>query len=290
MRRDLGDRAVVLGGSMAGCSRLGCWRSVSPPSSWSSATGCRMLPEPRRGVPQGKHIHGLLAGGQQAFEQLLPGLTRDLAADGVPIGDPLADLRLSINGHRFRQAPSGLTLVSPSREMLEHHLRRRVRALPNLTVTDGCDVVGLAETGGRITGVRVLRRADHSVEESSRRRPGRRRHRAGIPGTGLVVRHRVPAADRGAAPRRPRLHHAALPPAGRRARRRPGPAAGPDPCPSSGGGAGPPGGRRVDADLDRPARRSPAGRPGRLRPFRRIGGIGRANVADPHWPSRSTPR
>ena len=49
--------------------------------------------------------------------------------------------------------------------MLEHHLRRRVRALPNLTVTDGCDVVGLTETGGRITGVRVLPRAGHSDEQ-----------------------------------------------------------------------------------------------------------------------------
>ena len=46
-------------------------------------------PEPRRGVPQAKHIHGLLAGGQQAIEQLLPGLTKELAADGVPVGDPL---------------------------------------------------------------------------------------------------------------------------------------------------------------------------------------------------------
>ena len=58
-----------------------------------------MLPAPRRGVPQGKHIHGLLAGGQRAFEQLLPGLTQELAADGVPVGDPLADVRLRLNGH-----------------------------------------------------------------------------------------------------------------------------------------------------------------------------------------------
>ena len=166
MRRDLGDRAVILGGSMAG---LLAARVLAERFATVVVVERDRLPDaaqPRRGVPQGKHIHGLLAGGQQAFEQLLPGLTRDLAADGVPIGDPLADLRLSINGHRFRQAPSGLTLVSPSREMLEHHLRRRVRALPNITITDRCDVVGLAESGGRITGVRVLRRADHSIEES----------------------------------------------------------------------------------------------------------------------------
>ena len=165
MRGDRGDAAVVLGGSIAG---LLAARVLAERFGTVVVVERDRLPdaaEPRRGVPQGRHIHGLLAGGQQAFEQLLPGLTQDLAADGVPVGDPLADLRLCLNGHRFRQAPSGLTLVSASREMLEHHLRRRVRALPNLTLTDRCDVVGLAATGRRITGVRVLPRGDHRGEE-----------------------------------------------------------------------------------------------------------------------------
>lgn len=85
-----------------------------------------------------------------------------------------------------------MTLVSASREMLEHHLRRRVRALPNLTVTDGCDVVGLTETGGRITGVRVLPRGDHSDEHLLDADlvvappDGDRGHRSGWPTSGLV--------------------------------------------------------------------------------------------------------
>ena len=99
------------------------------------------------------------------MEQLLPGLTKDLAARGVPVGDPLADVRLSLNGHRFLPAPSGLTLVSASRDVLEDHVRRRVRSRPNVIFQDRCDVVGLTEGEGRITGVRVLRRADDSVEE-----------------------------------------------------------------------------------------------------------------------------
>jgi hypothetical protein len=58
-----------------------------------------------------------------------------------------------------------LTLVSASRDILEHHLRRRIRSLPAVTLKDWCDVVGLAEGDGRITGVRMLQRADDSVEE-----------------------------------------------------------------------------------------------------------------------------
>lgn len=165
MKRTLGDCAVVLGGSLAG---LLAARVLADRFTTVVVVERDRLPngpEPRRGVPQAKHIHGLLAGGQQAIEQLLPGLTHDLAADGVPVGDPLADLRLRLNGHRFRPAPSGLTLVSASRDVLEHHLRRRVRSLPGVGFIDHCDVVGLVEGGGRITGVRVLRRADDSVEE-----------------------------------------------------------------------------------------------------------------------------
>jgi 2-polyprenyl-6-methoxyphenol hydroxylase-like FAD-dependent oxidoreductase len=165
MRRNLGDCAVVLGGSIAGLLTA---RVLADRFAEVVVVERDRLPnaaEPRRGVPQGRHIHGLLAGGQQALEQLLPGLTGELAADGVPVGDPLADVRLSLNGHRFRQAPSGLTLVSASRGMLEHHVRRRVRSLPNVNIADSRDVVGLAGTGGRIRAVRVLRRADNSVEE-----------------------------------------------------------------------------------------------------------------------------
>ncbi len=165
MRQDLGDRAVVLGGSMAGLLAARVLAERFTTVVVVERDRLPNAPEPRRGVPQGKHIHGLLAGGQQAVEQLLPGLTEDLAADGVPVGDPLADVRLRINGHRFRQAHSGLILVSASRDVLEHHVRRRVRALPNVALNDRCDVVGLAEAEGRITGVRVLRRADDSVEE-----------------------------------------------------------------------------------------------------------------------------
>ena len=46
-------------------------------------------------------------------------------------------------------------------------MRARVRALPNLRFLDRCDVVGLATTpdGRRVTGARVLRRADGSAEE-----------------------------------------------------------------------------------------------------------------------------
>ena len=57
--------------------------------------------------------------------------------------------------------------LSASRPVLEGQVRARVRALPNVRFLDRCDIVGLATTpdGRRVTGARVLRRADNSAEE-----------------------------------------------------------------------------------------------------------------------------
>ena len=47
-------------------------------------------------------------------------------------------------------------------------MRRRVRELPQVTLIDGCDALGLTtgRDGERVTGVRILRRADGSAEET----------------------------------------------------------------------------------------------------------------------------
>ena len=167
MRRDLADCAVVLGGSMAGllAARVLAERFATvvvverdrlPDSCRAAAGHSAGQAHPRAAGRRAASVRAAAAGPDAATSRR----TGCRSVTRWPIYGS------SINGHRFRQAPSGLTLVSPGREMLEHHLRRRVRVLPNLTITDRCDVVGLAESGGRITGVRVLPRGDHSLEET----------------------------------------------------------------------------------------------------------------------------
>jgi 2-polyprenyl-6-methoxyphenol hydroxylase-like FAD-dependent oxidoreductase len=167
MNRQVGDRAVVLGASMAG---LLAAQVLSDSYGQVTVIERDELPETsmhRRGVPHGRHLHALAARGQQALEELFPGLTAELVAHGAPTGDLLANGRLYLSGHRLRQAHTGLVLLGASRPLLEAHVRARVRALPNLRFLDACDIVGLAATpdGRRVTGARVLRRADGSAEE-----------------------------------------------------------------------------------------------------------------------------
>ena len=168
MDRQIGERAVVLGASMAG---LLAAKVLSDSYGQVTVIDRDELPEAsthRRGVPHGRHIHGLLARGQQALEELFPGLTGELVAHGVPAGDMQADTRLFFSGHRLRQAPAGLVVLCASRPVLEGRVRARVRALPNVRLVDRCDVVGLATTPDRrrVTGARLLRRADGSAEEA----------------------------------------------------------------------------------------------------------------------------
>lgn len=167
MNRQIGDRAVVLGASMAG---LLAARVLADAYGQVTVIDRDELPETtvhRRGVPHGRHLHALAARGQQALEELFPGLTAELVAHGAPSGDMLANGRWYFSGHRLRQANTRLVLLCASRPFLEGHVRARVRALPNVAFLDRCDVVGLAITpdGRRVTGARVLRRADGSAEE-----------------------------------------------------------------------------------------------------------------------------
>jgi 2-polyprenyl-6-methoxyphenol hydroxylase-like FAD-dependent oxidoreductase len=168
MQEPNGGRAVVLGGSMAG---LLAARVLADAYAEVVVVERDELPQAaahRRGVPQSRHIHGLLAGGQQGLEELFHGLTAELVGLGAPAGDLLEDLRAYFGGHRLQPGPSGLLALQASRPMLEAGIRARVRALPSVEFLDRCDVAGLTTTsdGGRVTGARVVRRLDGSAEQT----------------------------------------------------------------------------------------------------------------------------
>ncbi|WP_055715466.1 NAD(P)/FAD-dependent oxidoreductase [Streptomyces torulosus] len=107
-------------------------------------------PVPRGGVPQGRQPHVLLHRGLSAIEELLPGLRGQLVdAGGVPLdtGD------LAWLGERG-WAPFGtpaLELVSATRPLVEHLVRRRVAELPGVELRGGTRVRGLSR-GATTTG------------------------------------------------------------------------------------------------------------------------------------------
>jgi 2-polyprenyl-6-methoxyphenol hydroxylase-like FAD-dependent oxidoreductase len=156
----MGNHALVLGGSIAGTLAA---RVLS--ESYHSVTvvdrDVMSGPEgPRRAVPQGHHIHALLGRGQQILEELFPGLTADLAAEGVPVGDFGTSLSWYFNGKMMKKGETGLVCVAAGRPLLESRIRARVQALPNVTYLERTDVVDLVAAPGRVTGARVQAAGD----------------------------------------------------------------------------------------------------------------------------------
>jgi 2-polyprenyl-6-methoxyphenol hydroxylase-like FAD-dependent oxidoreductase len=163
----IGNHAVVLGASMAGLATARVLADTYERVTVLERDTLPATPAHRKGVPQSRHAHGLLAAGRVALEELFPGLTDELVANGALSGDLQAESRWYNQEFRLCPGPSELRAVAVSRPLLEGCVRERVRALANVRVVDRCDAAGLVATpdGRRVRGVRVLRRADGSAEE-----------------------------------------------------------------------------------------------------------------------------
>ncbi|OBJ09902.1 2-polyprenyl-6-methoxyphenol hydroxylase-like oxidoreductase [Mycobacterium sp. 1482292.6] len=164
----IGNHALVLGASMAG---LLAARSLS--EFFGTVTVVERDPLPdiapetataRRGVPQGRHLHGLLPRGGQVLEQLFPGILDQLVIDGAhhTDGQDLSRVHYDLGGHlmaRSGSAPSFAVHLA-TRPFLEEHVRARLRRMPNITLLDDHDVVDLTTTPDRrrVTGARVVNR------------------------------------------------------------------------------------------------------------------------------------
>lgn len=150
------NHALVIGGSIAG---LLAARVLSDFFTTVTIIERDQLPADavaRKGAPQGRHGHGLLAGGYQAIERLLPGIGAEWITAGALPCDLIGDLRwYGLGGHKAK-FQSGLRGVILSRPLLETVLRRRVLALPNVRLQEDNvrDLIANAAYN-RITGVRL---------------------------------------------------------------------------------------------------------------------------------------
>ncbi|MDT3399935.1 FAD-binding monooxygenase [Streptomyces sp. B1866] len=153
-------RAVVLGGSMAGLLAARVLAESYAEVTLVDRDVLTGVAGPRRGVPQGRHVHRFLSRGQEVVEGLFPGFTADLVAAGAVTGDASAGNRLVVDGRQIRQGHAGRLSVSVSRPTLERVVRERVRALPRVRFLERHDILGLRTTvdRARVTGVTVASR------------------------------------------------------------------------------------------------------------------------------------
>jgi flavin-dependent dehydrogenase len=128
--------AIVIGASIAG---LCATRVLS--DSYDRVTVYERdelpgAPANRAAVPQGRHVHLLMARGAQEFEAHFPGLLADMVAAGVPILENRPDcIHFGAAGHVLgtnHKLQDEFTAYVPSRPHLEWQIRRRVTAMDNV--------------------------------------------------------------------------------------------------------------------------------------------------------------
>src|SRR5262249_12191966 len=126
-------------------------------------------PEDRKGVPQGRHVHGLLARGGQLLTRFFPGIVQELLDGGATPFDVTADfLWHHFGAYKFRHK-TGMVGLSVSRALLESAVRSRVLSLQNINCFQGVAVQGLIPGPDRcVAGVKLVRQVNGDLRDEIR--------------------------------------------------------------------------------------------------------------------------
>jgi 2-polyprenyl-6-methoxyphenol hydroxylase-like FAD-dependent oxidoreductase len=157
--------AVVIGASIAGLLAARALSEVFPRVTVFDRDVLPDGPDTRRGTPQSRQAHALLARGADALDQLFPGFVAEMIASGAVAGDPQSDFHWYLDGYLLRPAASGLTNIALTRPLVESLIRTRTAALDGVRIAGSRVVTGLVTDQGRVTGVRVTT-GDAGTEES----------------------------------------------------------------------------------------------------------------------------
>lgn len=163
-RKSFGE-AVVIGGSMAGLLAARVLADFFTTVTVIERDERSERPEPRRGVPQGRHAHGLLLRGQDTITRLFSGVREELLAAGatsVNMGRDVKWFHFDVWKCRYHSA---LDFISASRPLIEWTIAERVRRLPNVKMLHGWAVESIVYDGHSVSGVRMYRRDDRKTEQ-----------------------------------------------------------------------------------------------------------------------------
>ncbi|SDR13136.1 FAD-dependent monooxygenase [Natronobacterium texcoconense] len=141
---DRDGRAVVLGAGVAGLLAARVLADAFEAVTVIERDPLPDVAEPRRGVPQGNHVHVLLEGGRAAIDDLCPGFSDDVTASGGVITSG-TEFRIYVQGDTLRTDHQSLHLAT--RALYEHTVRRRVASLEGVEMRSGCQFVDYVADG-----------------------------------------------------------------------------------------------------------------------------------------------
>lgn len=152
-----GGHALVVGGGMAGLLAARVLSDHFEQVTLLERDHLPKGPEPRRGIPQSRHLHVLVMRGRLILKELFPGIEEDLLARGADLIDVAGDSAILTPagwGIRFR---SGLPFLMCSRDLLEWSVRERVATLEQVRFLERAEATSLLLTtdGASVAGMKV---------------------------------------------------------------------------------------------------------------------------------------
>ena len=157
--KSLGERAIVLGGSVSGvCSAKVLSRYFKEVVILERDAMPEISAEPsfRPGVSQSRHHHVLLAKGRENLASLFPGFDDTLAKAGAPLLDYARDCALFSPIGGAPRFESGIGIRPCRRQLVDWALRKHLATVSNVRWIDKARVSGLAvgSNGHTVQGVR----------------------------------------------------------------------------------------------------------------------------------------
>ncbi|HJQ03716.1 MAG TPA: hypothetical protein VJ851_19130 [Jatrophihabitans sp.] len=156
MNHYVGDRAVVIGGSIVGTLAARVLSEFYREVVVLDRDTVLDVYTVRKGAPHAAHAHAFHSRGYDNVMALFPDLPADLAEHGIPTPD-LGHMRWYFNTRLLKQTTTGLRSIGAQRPIIEGILRSKVAALSNVTYRERTEVRSLlaSEDGRQISGVRL---------------------------------------------------------------------------------------------------------------------------------------
>ncbi|MFG6116107.1 FAD-dependent oxidoreductase [Halobacillus sp. MO56] len=151
------EKAVVIGGGISGklAARVlaDSFQEVIILERDSEAHG----PLPRKGAPQGEHIHALLFAGANGLEELFPGITERFNRSGAVKINATQDVAWFHHGVWKLRFNGDYTTILQTRPHLEWHIEQYVKSIPNISIKYSQRVRDFFynEEENQITGVEI---------------------------------------------------------------------------------------------------------------------------------------
>src|SRR6201995_3787247 len=154
----IGRHAVVIG---AGIGGLAAALALQPFFEHITVVDRDTIPDAiraRNGVPQGRQLHALLAGGHVALEAMASGAGQRRIERGAQTLRVASDMLEELpDFDPFPRRDLGFDVYCASRPLIEGVVRELCLASPNVSLAQGVTVQAIACEAGRVCGVRTSR-------------------------------------------------------------------------------------------------------------------------------------